>query len=74
VGEQRRIEENDPYFRKLSAAWSEAIRDAFAHIDEYGDGGESIEILKTKGPDPVEEETPAPPVQATAGWIKDVDR
>jgi putative proteasome-type protease len=74
VGEQRRIEENDPYFRKLSVAWSEAIRDAFARIDEYGEGGESIEILKTKGPDPVEEETPPAPVQATAGWIEEVDR
>ncbi len=35
VGEQRRIEENDPYFRKLSDAWSEALRDAFARLDEY---------------------------------------
>ena len=37
IGEQRRIEENDPYFRKLSDAWSEALRDAFAHLDEYGE-------------------------------------
>ncbi len=37
VGEQQRIEEDDPYFRKLSAAWSEALRDAFAHLDEYGE-------------------------------------
>jgi putative proteasome-type protease len=36
VGEQKRIEENDPYFRKLSDAWSEALRDAFARLDEYG--------------------------------------
>lgn len=35
VGEQTRIEENDPYFLKLSAAWSEALRDAFAGLDEY---------------------------------------
>jgi putative proteasome-type protease len=75
VGEQRRIEENDPYFRKLSVAWSEAIRDAFAHIDEYGEDGETIDILKTKGPDPVEGETlPPPAVQATAGWLEKVDR
>jgi putative proteasome-type protease len=74
VGEQRRIEENDPYFRKLSAAWSGAIRDAFAHIDEYGEDGESIEILKTKGADAV---TGGPAqsgaVQATAGWLSEVD-
>jgi putative proteasome-type protease len=73
VGEQRRIEENDPYFRKLSAAWSEAIRDAFAHIDEYGEDGEAIEILKTKGTtdiDPPQEQIVA---QATAGWIKELD-
>ena len=37
VGEQKRIEENDPYFRKLSDAWSEALRNAFAHLDEYGE-------------------------------------
>ena len=37
IGEQRRIEENDPYFRKLSAAWSEALRDSFARLDEYGE-------------------------------------
>jgi putative proteasome-type protease len=37
VGEQKRIEENDPYFRKLSDAWSEALRDAFANLDEYGE-------------------------------------
>jgi putative proteasome-type protease len=74
VAEERRIEENDPYFRKLSAAWSEAIRDAFAHIDEYGEGGEAIEILRTRGIDPVEEPAPEPAVQATAGWLSEVDR
>jgi len=35
VGEQRRIEVDDPYFRKLSHAWSEALRDAFARLEEY---------------------------------------
>lgn len=37
ANDQRRIEEDDPYYRRLSAAWSAALRDAFAHIDEYGD-------------------------------------
>ena len=77
VGEQRRIEENDPYFRKLSAAWSEAIRDAFARIDEYGEDGEEIAIIKTKGPDiaePAQEAAPAPTAQATAGWLDAVDK
>jgi len=37
VGEQKRIEENDPYFRKLSDAWSEALRNAFSSLDEYGE-------------------------------------
>jgi len=37
IGEQKRIEENDPYFRKLSDAWSEALRDAFGRLDEYGE-------------------------------------
>ena len=41
VGEQRRIEERDPYFRKISAGWSQALRNAFAHIDEYGEDGEA---------------------------------
>ena len=41
VGEQRRIEERDPYFRKISAGWSLALRNAFAHIDEYGEDGET---------------------------------
>jgi putative proteasome-type protease len=36
IGEQRRIDENDPNFRKISQGWSQALRDAFAHIDEYG--------------------------------------
>ncbi len=37
IGEQQRIEDNDPYFRKLSDAWSEALRDAFSKLDEYGE-------------------------------------
>jgi len=35
VTEQRRIEADDPYFRTLSGAWSEALRDAFVHIASY---------------------------------------
>ncbi|SEQ85275.1 putative proteasome-type protease [Faunimonas pinastri] len=35
VSERRRIQEDDAYFKKLSTAWSEALRDAFVHIDEY---------------------------------------
>ncbi len=73
VGEQRRISEGDPYFRKLSSAWSEAIRDAFAHIDEYGDSGEPIDILTTTGSPHFDAPAPEPIGQATAGWIKDVD-
>lgn len=37
ISEQRRIEETDPGFRKISQGWAEALRDAFAHIDEYGE-------------------------------------
>ncbi len=37
VGERTRIEQNDPYFVSLSSAWSEALREAFAHIEEFGD-------------------------------------
>jgi len=43
VGEQRRIEAEDPYFRKLSRGWSEALRDAFANIEEYGDEDEGTD-------------------------------
>jgi putative proteasome-type protease len=74
VGEQRRIGEGDPYFAKLSKAWSEAIRDAFAHIDEYGEGGEPIQIIETTGSPDFKAPAPEPVAQATAGWIKDVDR
>lgn len=31
---QLRIEKDDPYFQKLSTAWSDALRDAFTEIDE----------------------------------------
>jgi putative proteasome-type protease len=37
IGEQRRIDEKDPYYRKVSAGWSQAIRNAFDHIDEFGE-------------------------------------
>jgi putative proteasome-type protease len=36
VRRQRRIEENDEYFRKLSRDWSEALRASFATIEEFG--------------------------------------
>jgi putative proteasome-type protease len=35
VRRQKRIELDDEYFRKLSAAWSEALRSAFAKIEEF---------------------------------------
>jgi putative proteasome-type protease len=35
VRRQKRIEQDDEYFRKLSAAWSDALRAAFAKIDEF---------------------------------------
>lgn len=38
VGEQRRIETDDPYFKKLSEGWSRALRDAFANIETYANG------------------------------------
>ena len=37
VGERRRIGHEDEYFRKLSTAWSEALRDAFTRIEEFSD-------------------------------------
>lgn len=37
VGEERRIEAKDPYYERLSRGWSEALRDAFDHVDEYND-------------------------------------
>ena len=35
VRREKRIEADDEYFRKLSAAWSEALRSAFARIEEF---------------------------------------
>jgi putative proteasome-type protease len=35
VQRQKRIEADDEYFRKLSAGWSEALRSAFAGIEEF---------------------------------------
>jgi putative proteasome-type protease len=35
VRRQKRIEADDEYFRKLSAGWSEALRSAFAGIEEF---------------------------------------
>ena len=73
VGEQRRIEERDPYFRKISAGWSQAIRDAFPHIDEYGEDepDRRAEIADAD----VDDRSPKPAKarQATAGWINEVD-
>jgi predicted proteasome-type protease len=72
IGEQRRIEERDPYFRKLSLGWSEALREAFTHIDEYGkDAPEAADGKVASMQDRAGTEVAA---QATAGWISDVDR
>ena len=35
VRREKRIEADDEYFRKLSAAWSDALRSAFAKIEEF---------------------------------------
>jgi putative proteasome-type protease len=35
VRREKRIEADDEYFRKLSAAWSDALRGAFAKIEEF---------------------------------------
>lgn len=32
---QKRIEQDDPYYQKLSAGWSESLRNAFAEMDEF---------------------------------------
>ncbi|MGI9412528.1 MAG: peptidase [Hyphomicrobiales bacterium] len=37
VTDRRRIEEDDAYFRGISAAWSDALREAFAKIDPMED-------------------------------------
>jgi putative proteasome-type protease len=35
VTREKRISQNDEYFNKLSAAWSEALRQSFARIEEF---------------------------------------
>jgi putative proteasome-type protease len=35
VRREKRIHQDDEYFKKLSASWSEALRQAFAKIDEF---------------------------------------
>ena len=35
VRREKRIEENDEYFKSLSGAWSDALRQAFSKIDEF---------------------------------------
>ncbi len=32
---EKRIDKDDEYFKKLSNAWSEALREAFTKIDEF---------------------------------------
>src|SRR6185503_10993505 len=80
VGEQRRIEERDPYFRKISAGWSQALRNAFAHIDEYGeeqraDGTVTSPFSADPANDQTSEVQPSNENlgQATAGWLNEVD-
>ncbi len=68
VGERRRIEEKDPYYRKISDGWSKAIRDAFEHIDEYGEDGADRHWPNDAGFDAT-----SGPRQATAGWLSVVD-
>lgn len=60
VSEQRRIEENDPAFRKISAGWSKAIRDAFAHVDEYGEDSEETGARRVMPETVTEQHTEAP--------------
>jgi putative proteasome-type protease len=74
VGEQRRIGDRDPYFRKLSSAWSQAIRDAFLHIDEYEEEDADPEQEGATADADVDDPLPKPAsAQATAGWINEVD-
>ena len=35
VRREKRIEQDDPYFKKLSGAWSDALRSAIRNIDEF---------------------------------------
>ena len=71
--ESRRIEERDPYFRKISQGWSQALRNAFAHIDEYGDENSKGDTLKAV-PSYVSDPPEAVAAQATAGWLSEQDR
>ena len=55
VGEERRIAADDPYYQQLSRSWSEALRDAFDHVDEYDD--------TTEEPPPSDEPWPVKPAE-----------
>lgn len=35
VSREKRIVQEDPYFKKLSSSWSDALRSAFANIEEF---------------------------------------
>jgi putative proteasome-type protease len=35
VKREKRIGQDDEYFKKLSSAWSDALRQAFANIEEF---------------------------------------
>jgi putative proteasome-type protease len=35
VRREKRIEQDDEYFKKVSTAWSDALRHAFANIEEF---------------------------------------
>ncbi len=35
VSRSKRIEQDDPYFKSLSTSWAEALREAFAKIEEF---------------------------------------
>ena len=75
VGEQRRIEDSDPYFRKISKGWSLALRNAFAHIDEYGEEPKSdAPVASPFTTEPANDtESTEKPAQATAGWLSEAD-
>ena len=71
IRERRRIEERDPYFRKISNGWSQALRDAFTHIDEYD--GEDDGVERPKRPPVALVESDEEQAQATAGWFDRAD-
>ena len=75
VGEQRRIEDSDPYFRKISKGWSLALRNAFAHIDEYGEEPKSDAAVASPFTTEPANDTKSNEklAQATAGWINQAD-